>query len=95
MTESARNALTACDIVRLLFAWTLPAAGIAALMMYFAWQHNPQGEFHSAAGVEWKTWLGLGLVWFLGVLLSGLLLAGGVRLAGAIIRRPPSDPPAG
>jgi hypothetical protein len=95
VTESTRIALASRTFVRLLFAWAVPAGAVAAFVMYAAWQHNPQGEFHSAAGVDWKAWLGLGLVWFLGVLLSGLLLAGALRLAAAALGGPPSDPPAG
>jgi hypothetical protein len=55
-------------MVRLSLAWSIPAVAIAAFAMYAAWQHNPQGEFHSVSGIEWKAWLGLGLFWFLGVL---------------------------
>lgn len=49
---------------------TLTLAGAAGLvlagvMMYIAWQHNPQGEFHSAGRVEWGPWLSLGAIWFM------------------------------
>jgi hypothetical protein len=51
-------------------AWILSALAIlpatcAGLMMAAAWDHNPQEEFHGAAGIQWGPWLGIGLGWFL------------------------------
>ena len=34
-------------------------------MMYVAWQHNPQGEFHDTAGINWLNWLAIGFSWFI------------------------------
>jgi hypothetical protein len=76
-------------IVHLSLAWSIPAAAIAAFAMYAAWQHNPQGEFHSVGRVAWTAWLGLGLFWFSGVVFSGLLLTGVFRLADRIFSSPP------
>ena len=39
----------------------------AALMMYAAWDHNPQGEFHETDGsgtIHWLSWLPIGAIWF-------------------------------
>lgn len=36
-------------------------------MMYVAWEHNPQGEFHDDTGVHWLYWLGIGFSWFVAV----------------------------
>jgi hypothetical protein len=36
---------------------------LAAIAMAAAWRHNPGGEFHSAAGIEWGPWLTLGGLW--------------------------------
>ena len=41
--------------------------GGAAFMMYAAWQHNPQGEFHETDGsgtIHWLSWLPIGAGWF-------------------------------
>ena len=46
---------------------------LAALMMYIAWQHNPDGEFHEA-GVVHARWLRLGLAWFAPCLGLGALV---------------------
>ena len=57
---------------------------IAALMMYIAWQHNPEGEFHDA-GVIHAAWFQLGLVTvgpFLGLgAVVGAILAFNARKA--------------
>ena len=39
----------------------------AASMMYVAWEHNPQGEFHETDGsgtIHWLSWLPIGGGWF-------------------------------
>jgi hypothetical protein len=48
-------------------AFSVVGASVAAFMMYVAWQHNPQGEFHDDAGIHWLPWLGVGLTWFLAI----------------------------
>jgi hypothetical protein len=45
------------------------AGGLAAAaVMYVAWQHNPQGEFHEeingVLSIHWGDWLRVGLSWF-------------------------------
>ena len=37
---------------------------LAALAMFAAWQHNPQGEFHNNDGIQWTSWLSVGASWF-------------------------------
>jgi len=59
--------------VGLVAALCIPGMAIAALVMYMAWQHNPQGEFHDNRGtVEWAQWLGYGAGVFFAV--SGIPL---------------------
>jgi len=56
--------------------WCGALAGL--FMVYVAWQHNPQQEFHGEGGVNWS---GLGLIgssWF-------VVVAGGVFLASACV----------
>lgn len=42
----------------------LPGGLVATLMLYVAWQHNPQGEFYEGSVVHWGSWLGVGASWF-------------------------------
>jgi len=52
---------------------------VAGVMMYIAWDHNPQGEFHSGElGVNWADWLFLGFSWFVPVALVSCLISGTV-----------------
>jgi hypothetical protein len=53
----------------------LPAVVVAALLMYIAWQHNPQGEFHESGRIHWGDWLLLGFVYALPVWLIGATVA--------------------
>jgi len=58
-----------------------PGFAAAALAMYAAWDHNPQGEFHELAAdgthlVHWGRWVAAGLSWFAVVFVS-LFLVGG------------------
>ncbi|TVT47116.1 MAG: hypothetical protein FHK82_18200 [Sedimenticola thiotaurini] len=48
------------------------AAG--ALVMYLAWQHNPQCEIHCDGGVYWSFWFMLGLSAFTPVFLVVICL---------------------
>ena len=41
----------------------LPGVVVAALPMYMAWDHNPQGEFHEDGHIHWRHWLLLGFVY--------------------------------
>jgi hypothetical protein len=40
---------------------------ISALMMFIAWDHNPQGEIHNELGIQWKYWLSIGGSWFISI----------------------------
>ena len=61
-------------------------------MMYAAWQHNPQGEFHELAAdgttiVHWFDWLLVGGSWF-GATLGALCLAETILIGAAwVVRR--------
>jgi len=51
--------------------------GVSILMVYVAWQHNPQGEFH---GEGYVNWLDIGLLggsWFsvITITVGAILLA--------------------
>jgi type VI protein secretion system component VasK len=55
---------------------------VAALAMYAAWDHNPQGEFHELADdgtrlIHWGAWAAVGLVWFVVVVVPLFLIGGG------------------
>jgi hypothetical protein len=66
--------------------------GIAAFMMYAAWDHNPQGAFHELAAeggqvIHWDAWGAIGLAWFLATSVP-VFLAGGLLLTlGTHLRR--------
>lgn len=49
---------------------------VAGLLMWMAWEHNPQCEIHCAEqGIDWGYWLALGAGgWLLGFL-GGMLTA--------------------
>jgi hypothetical protein len=55
---------------------TVIGLAVGGAMMYIAWQHNPQGEFHEASGVHWSHWLLLGGLWAALIAVPGALLAG-------------------
>lgn len=46
---------------------------VAALMMYVAWQHNPDGVFHEAGAIH-GPWFLLGIAWFAPFLFLGALI---------------------
>jgi hypothetical protein len=79
----------------ILAVFTLIGLAVAAFMMYVAWQHNPQGEFHDETGVYWGYWLLLGFSWFIAI--SGIPYAVGVGVLAyrSIVRsrRARSTPP--
>lgn len=56
------------------------AAGllVAAPMMYIAWQHNSQGEFHENGQIHWGAWLGVGATWFVLPFSLGAIIAAGL-----------------
>jgi phosphate/sulfate permease len=57
---------------------------VAAAMMYIAWQHNPQGEFHDETGVHWFSWFRIGISWLLAVAPPAALV---VAVISVIARR--------
>jgi hypothetical protein len=59
---------------------------LGGVIMYIAWQHNPQGEFHQAGTVHWAHWLSLGGLWAALIILPGALLA---AIAKATLPRRP------
>ena len=96
MTEPSRPAsLRTLGLV--VAGLAVPALAIAALMMYVAWQHNSQGEFHEDGMVHWASWLAVGWSWFLGlwVPLAAFAVAVWGATAWAARRRARADAPAG
>lgn len=66
----------------LIVAFNLFGLLLASVMLFVAWQHNPQGSFHDPEGdaVHWRAWLPVGLSWWflLGLLPSLLVLCVGL-----------------
>ena len=54
----------------------LPGLLLGGFMMYVAWEHNPQGEFHEQALIHWDAWLGIGLSWSVAVTAICALITG-------------------
>jgi hypothetical protein len=70
-------------ITMLLACCALVGVAVAAIMMFVAWQYNPQGEFHELASdgsqvVHWGTWGLIGILWFLGVFVPISVVGTGV-----------------
>jgi hypothetical protein len=38
----------------------VPGLILGGLVMYLAWAHNSQGEFHEGGAIHWDSWLGYG-----------------------------------
>lgn len=60
---------------------------LGALMMYAAWDHNPQGEFHDETGIHWLTWLGIGFSWLVAVAGIPCLMAMAVSFISFVCSR--------
>lgn len=73
--------------IRSIVAASLLGVVVRGLMMYIAWQHNPQGEFHDVDGVHWLSWLAIGLSWFAPVFVVAIMVIGVVWLFGWWISR--------
>jgi len=56
----------------LIIAFVLGLVG-SLFMMYIAWQHNPQQEFHTENLIHWNNLIPIGLSWFIAV--SGAIFA--------------------
>ncbi len=56
----------------------LVGLAVAALIMYIAWVHNPQLEYHEPGNIHWGHWLFLGFLWF-------AMVAGGVTLVLSLV----------
>jgi hypothetical protein len=55
---------------------------VSGFVMYAAWDHNPQGEFHGTNGVQWLHWFGLGLSWFVPICVLITIVVGAVFSLG-------------
>src|SRR5262245_3640712 len=76
--------LIACSILLGLLA--------ASLMMFVAWEHNPQGAFHEdhldgTTTIHWGDWGLIGLSWFLPVAAAPLVLGAIVRAVRNLVVR--------
>ena len=70
----------------ILAVFTLIGLAVGAFMMYVAWKHNPQGEFHDETGVYWGYWLLLGFSWFIAIAGVPYIIGAGVLAWRAIAR---------
>jgi hypothetical protein len=74
--------------------------GVAALAMYVAWEHNPEGEFHEMMElgtqlIHWGPWAAVGVTWFAVtfiplVLVGAMVAAIAVRVRSAVPATRPS-----
>ena len=80
MMRSANRGIAGGVGVAILVVFTVFGLLLAGLMMYAAWQHNPQGEFHDETGVRWGYWLLLGFLWF--IFITGVPYAIGLGVLG-------------
>jgi hypothetical protein len=55
----------------------------AALMMYAAWEHNPQARFHEGGIVQWADWMSVGAIHFV---VASVMAAGMLFSARALLR---------
>ena len=60
---------------------------VAIPVMYAAWDHNPQGEFHNELGVNWGNWLLIGVTWFAPVAALVFLISGTIHWLAARHRK--------
>ena len=74
------RALAWSFVAPLVIAFTWGAA-----MMYVAWQHNPQEEFHGTGVIHWSEWLAVGLIHFAFAFVAALPLVAIVWLALRLI----------
>lgn len=73
---------------------------LAALAMFAAWEHNPQGEFHELAAegttiIHWTGWLLIGAGWFVvgaGTCCLGMMIVAAFRFALARVGARASSP---
>lgn len=70
----------------ILGVFTLIGLAVGAFMMYVAWKHNPQGEFHDETRVFWGYWLLLGFSWFVAITGVPYAIGAGVLVWRAIVR---------
>ena len=69
----------------------------AAFLMYAAWEHNPQGEFHETDGsgtIYWLTWLPIGACGFGAAFGLAWLPASAFELVAWALYRRATRPPA-
>ena len=69
-------------IVRSLLIGACAGAIVAAVMMYIAWDHNPQGVFHENGVIHWRDWLAVGLTWF--AVITAFVSALSLLLGGSV-----------
>lgn len=61
---------------------------VGGLMMYVAWQHNPQGAFYDSGQVHFADWFWVGVSWFVPVaFVVGLAPGGTASLSAWLSRR--------
>lgn len=63
------------------YALSATGLSVAAFMMYATWHHNPQGEFHDEAKIQWVSWLWVGVSWFCAITVIPSALIGLIYIA--------------
>ena len=72
------------NIIRRLLLSVLAGVFVGAVMMYLAWEHNPQCEFHCEGTIYWGHWFLIGVSWAIPVVvvlfIVPLLVMGIIRI---------------
>ena len=56
-------------------ASTIVGTIVSFFMMYVAWEHNPQCEFHCEETIHFKSLIIVGLLWFVVGFISTLIIS--------------------
>ena len=76
-------------------AGSIVGLSVGAVMMWIAWNHNSQGEFHEAGTIHWAPWLAVGWTWALVVAIPVAGIVYALRRAGTAIAPAEGPPRAG
>lgn len=72
----------------LVAASSICGLGLGGVMMYIAWQHNPQCSIHCPElGVSWGSWLFIGISWAVLTFVATFILLSALNMLGHVLRR--------